>query len=429
MYFFTDRLQRRRGVVLVLTLGFILMMTWLSLAILDQVRRELALKSSPANERMLRNTAYQLLEVSMGVLAEIQRFEGGLYSPSQGWGVPLAYAGMQDSDKLDTALRERPVEEPEPRADDEELLLADADEIPAEGSEPTAADASAEDLLGSLLEDLEEEENKSAYFDRAITRVEPKADSAQSLSAETLPLALPPGVQARVRLYDESGKLSLTATTPERWKLFFEAMEFDESEALMLTDSLLDWMDPDNEVRESGAESNTYGQEDPPYKAANRSLRNFRELRFVEGFKKLFFDDNGLPNEHLEVFRQNVSLYHQDEVNLNTASDLVLETLAEEREFDTDNVLEYLAGVDMIFGTEDDRILRPGLDEETLPRDDEGNTIPIDRPVHFIRVEIAVSSGQAIYTLNAVLDVSQQHPGGAYPFKIVEILENQPITG
>lgn len=426
--------------VLVLALGFILLMTWLALGILNQVRRELAVKSSPGNERLLRNTAYQLLEVSLGVLAEIQRFEGGLYAPSQGWGTPLVYAGMADSETLDTALRERPVDAPQASvAEKEDDLLAGFEKTPAttketasgESRQETAStdaslpEVSSDELLGSLMEDLAEEKAAPEGFNRAITRVEP--ENAE-LSAETVPLVLPPGVQARVRLFDESGKLSLTATSPERWKLFFVEMDFDESEAAMLTDSLLDWMDADNDQRESGAESDIYRQEDPPYRAANRPLRNFRELRFVQGFNKLFFDEHGLPNERFETFRQNVSLYHKDEVNLNTASDLVLDTLAEEKEFDTSDLLEYLAGADMTFGTEDDRFLRPGLDEDLLPKDDNGNALPINRPVHFIRVEIAVSSGQAVYTLNALLDVSQKQPGGAYPFKIIEIIENQPLT-
>lgn len=426
----------RRGVVLVIALGFILMMTWLSLGILDSVRKELALKSSPANERLLRNTSYQLLEVSLGVLAEIQRFEGGLYSPSQGWGAPLTYAGMEDSELLDTALR-RPAEDRnlEPRHTETDPLLADLESnedqelMPPTEAPPLQEDTTAEDLLGSLIEDLEEEASAPAGFNRAITRVQPDSEAAGNMSAETLPLTLPPGVQAKVRIYDESGKLSLLATTPERWKLFFVEMDFDESEAGLLTDSLMDWMDPDEEDRENGAESETYRQEDPPYRAANRPLRNFRELRFIQGFKKLFFDEKGLPNEHFETFRSNVSLYHEDEVNLNTASDLILETLAEEKEFDSSDLLEYLSGSDLTFGTEDDRFLRPGLDDSLLPKDDNGNPLPVNRPVHFVRIEIAVSSGQAIYTLNALVDLSKQQPGGAYPFKLIEIIENQPLSG
>lgn len=401
-----------------LALGFILVMTWLTLAILQQVRQELALKTTPNSYADPRQTAYELLEVSMGVLAEINRFEGGLYTPSQGWGFPLPYAGMSDTEKLLSAMpaREAP---PSDTAEDEDELGADAP--------PLLETDSAEDLLAGLEEDIFKAETTPDGFNQAVTRVEPGED-ATNLSPHTMPLALPPGIQARVRLFDESGKLSLTATTAERWQLFFKEMAFEESEARRLTACLLDWMDPDDEVREDGAENETYHQLDPPYHAANRPLRDFQELRYVDGFKTLFFDEQGRPNEQYATFRHNVSLYHQGEPNYNTASALVLRVLAEEKEFQEDSILEYIAGNDMVLGTEDDRILRPGLDDNDLPKDQNGNPISIPNPVQFITAEIAVSTGQSIFYLNALLDVSQPHPGGAYPFRILRITENQPLS-
>lgn len=413
----------RRGVVLVLALGFILVMTWLTLAILQQVREELALKTAPKSLADPRETAYQLLEVSMGVLAEIQRFEDGLYTPSQGWGFPLSYAGMTDTEILRTAL---------PGTLQPELDATEGDENAHETGEDidlgdSEQASGAEDLLAGLEEDLGNAGLAPDGYSHVVTRIEPSEDEG-SLSPDTIALALPLGIEARVRLYDESGKLSLTTTTAERWQLFFEEMAFEVSEAKRLTASLLDWMDPDDEEREDGAETETYSQLEPPYRAANRPLRDFQELRYVDGFKTLFFDEEGRPNEQYVTFRRNVSLYHQGEPNYNTASELLLRVLAEEQEFQEDSILDFLAGNDMVFGTEDDRVLRPGLDENELPRDENGNPISIPNPVQFIIADIAVSTGQSIFYLKALLDVSQPHPGGGYPFRILRVTENQPLS-
>lgn len=421
----TSSSKKRDGVVVLLVLGITMIASWLALAVLESVRKELAVKASPAGESELRQTAYQLLELSIGVLAEIRRFEGELYSPVQGWAYPLTYAGMRDHSNLTTAIPVRgtggtPVETaPEFPADPSEM-----DDLPVEVA--TGEDLGAEALLAELLETTEESSSTDG-FARVITEVTP-GENAVQLSPETVTLELPGGLEARVRLFDESGKLSLTATPEARWLLFFEAMGLDESEGRRLTHCLLDWMDPDDDERENGAETETYAQREPPYRAANRTLRDFDELQMVAGFEDIFFDARGIPTEYFIQFRDNVSLYHSSEVNLNSASSLVLKTLAEEMDFDADNVSDFLAGSDQIFGTADDRILRPGLDESSLPMNDEGEPIRLFRPVRFVTAEIAVSAGQSIYTLSAVLDLAEPHPGGIYPFRIVRIVENQPLS-
>lgn len=407
---------RRSGVILVLSLGMTMVLAWLTVEILDSVRKELALKSAPADHGKLRHTAYQLLELSIGVIAEVDRFEGGIYTPSQGWGFPLSYVGIKDSNNLDTALsgRERPQEFRTPDEDEEEGFFEAEDDI------------GADELLSELMAE-DSDSGEDSGFVRAITRVMPEEETSR-LSPDTTELIIPDGLQARVRIYDESGKLSATRTSPERWLVFFEEMGFEESEAKNLTDCLLDWTDADQEERENGAENEIYAQEEPPYVAANRPLRDFYELRLVETFKDLFFDERGIPNEFFAIFTRNVSLYNTSDVNLNTASELVLRTLAEEQDFDEDNLLDFIAGSDLEFGSEDDRVFRPGLDEDDLPKDENGDPLQLFREIRFVSAEIAVSAGQTIFYLNAILDLEQKHPGGVYPYRIIRVAENQPIS-
>lgn len=52
-----------------------------------------------------------------------------------------------------------------------------------------------------------------------------------------------------------------------------------------LADSLVDWQDANNEpMSSSGAEDDYYLRQNPPYRAANRSLSTFSELRLVRGY-------------------------------------------------------------------------------------------------------------------------------------------------
>lgn len=53
-----------------------------------------------------------------------------------------------------------------------------------------------------------------------------------------------------------------------------------------LVDSLLDWLDPDQEARITGAEDSTYEGKDIPYKAANRMMSSISEIHLVEGYSK-----------------------------------------------------------------------------------------------------------------------------------------------
>jgi len=397
---------KKRGAVLVLVLGFALLLTWIALEILVSVKKELNVRASPAEESKLRQAAYQCLEISIGVLAEIERFEGALRSPAQGWAYPLSYAGLEESDDLFTRF-----------------AASDPEEVQENQAGEESADAV--DFLDEFLAD--EQTGEDAYSTRAFHRVSPREVRTNGVGERMARLELPPGVKASVRLIDEAGKLSLTATSEDRWNYFFEEMGFNDNETRILRDSLLDWMDRDNEEREYGAETATYQQREPPYRAPNRPLRDFYELQLIRGFEDLFFHENGLPNENFAIFRQNVSLFHQDEVNLNTASEIIMRAIGEETGFDPDAMLNFLAGSDMEFGTEQDRVLQPEIPDEDLPRDREGNPVRGNTRIRYIVAEIAVSSGMSVFYLYALLDVSEPDPGGVYPYRLVRLAENQPL--
>ncbi len=95
----------------------------------------------------------------------------------------------------------------------------------------------------------------------------------------------PPGV-IRYGLTPESGKLNINYATEEQITRLIEPLliELNVENPQELIAALLDWLDPDDEPRESGAESEYYQGLDPPYDAKNGPLDSIEELLLVKGW-------------------------------------------------------------------------------------------------------------------------------------------------
>ncbi len=129
-----------------------------------------------------------------------------------------------------------------------------------------------------------------------------------------------------VEFVDENAKLALkTADTSEPALVaLFTDLGFDPNEVSVLTDSLIDWIDADDNARPFGAEKDDYLRTDLAHVAANHCPRSFAELAAVQGFADLMFTEAGLPTARCEEFMRRVSLWSDGTLNLNTASDDVL---------------------------------------------------------------------------------------------------------
>ncbi|RMF78299.1 MAG: general secretion pathway protein GspK [Nitrospirae bacterium] len=91
--------------------------------------------------------------------------------------------------------------------------------------------------------------------------------------------------------------------------------QLGRDDAPALVDALLDWMDPDDEVRPQGAEQNDYGGATPPVVVPNRPLLSPGELGMVKGFDHdLLYGSDELPG-----LLTLVSPWGDGRVNLNTA--------------------------------------------------------------------------------------------------------------
>jgi len=85
----TSRLKTTRGSIIVLVLVFIILLTFIVMAFLEEASARIKYYGLFHNRDDLRVDAYSALEITLAVINEYREVEGALWGPSQGWGDPL----------------------------------------------------------------------------------------------------------------------------------------------------------------------------------------------------------------------------------------------------------------------------------------------------------------------------------------------------
>ena len=120
------------------------------------------------------------------------------------------------------------------------------------------------------------------------------------------------------KLQDLQGRFNLNSVLDplqaERFTRLCQAINVEPD----FISALQDWIDSDTEVRDNGAEDESYTLMDPPYRAANRFLADTSELLLVKGvslqdYNNLTFYISALPGN--------------SDINVNTASPQLLQSL------------------------------------------------------------------------------------------------------
>lgn len=249
------------------------------------------------------------------------------------------------------------------------------------------------------------------------------------------------GIEATVRIRDESGKFSLQEIDGATLRLIFDELDIDQRRADTLADSLLDWMDESETRRLSGFSTRDYRNLDPPYSPAERPLRSWDELILIHGFREAFWDEDGRPLERLQTFKDAVSLYHTGGINLNSASPLVQRVLEEQGVLDINVYRDYREGIGS--GFRDDGIHRVIRDPREAGYLDGGNGASISVEAELLIVEIETRRGEARFLLTALVSWTGSNPGSSgssqgsseldaaaelgYPFQIHTLVENRKI--
>jgi general secretion pathway protein K len=146
---------------------------------------------------------------------------------------------------------------------------------------------------------------------------------------------------------DENRKLNInTVKSPKILTRFFQrAASLAEKDAYAIAVSILDWIDEDDHPHDAGAESRYYELLDPPYRPKNAPFATLEEMMMVKGVTPGIF----------ERVRPYLTVTGNGQLNLNTVSPIVLESLGLERNL-VDKLMFFRRGRDQKIGTMDDGI-------------------------------------------------------------------------
>lgn len=155
---------------------------------------------------------------------------------------------------------------------------------------------------------------------------------AEILSAQSQ--ALFPNSQFLVRIEDEQGKIPLQrlvhdGAVDENIKdlllrfLKLPELKLGDAKAEEIVDSLIDWIDENDDVTGRGAESSYYQGLPQPYTAKNAALDCIEELLMIKGITlEIYTGTSDRPG-----LSQFVTIYGSGAINPNTAPKLVLRAL------------------------------------------------------------------------------------------------------
>ncbi len=159
----------------------------------------------------------------------------------------------------------------------------------------------------------------------------------------------------------------------------------DASLTSTIVNSILDWMDPDNDPRAGGAEKDFYNKLDPPYIAKNGKIDDISELLLVNGIREIpgIYWGSGAPPTHREPrsargsnfeeptyaigFKDLFCTLSSGGLNINTASAAALQVFPFIDERVAQGILARRAGPDGQDGTEDDMPFRSPQELNTIP--------------------------------------------------------------
>ena len=175
-----------------------------------------------------------------------------------------------------------------------------------------------------------------------------------------------------IKITDLERKLNINIATEDMLQQALIKMGVDASDIPTVTDSILDWIDPDDDPHINGTESDYYQSLDPPYFAKNGPIDDMQELLMVRGVTAPIYWGPSW-REHVPPWYQSLDKFGRDKdfatntmglvdlftpissgrVNINTTTASVLELLGVD-ETTAGLIIQQRAGPDGQDGTDDD---------------------------------------------------------------------------
>lgn len=178
-----------------------------------------------------------------------------------------------------------------------------------------------------------------------------------------------------IKITDLERKVNINTADTETLNQALRVMGVDASDIPTITDSILDWIDPDDATRINGAETDYYQGMNPPYSAKNGPIDDLSELLLVKGIREqpeLYWGPNSAehpPASFMQVDRFGkvteaptytaglVDIFtpiSTGRININTASATTLQMIPGVDENIAAQIIRVRAGPDGADGTDDD---------------------------------------------------------------------------
>lgn len=155
-------------------------------------------------------------------------------------------------------------------------------------------------------------------------------------------------------LVDEERKINLNKSGRQVLEKFFEmAGGMTKQDAEDMASSIMDWRDEDDKAQRGGAEKGYYSTLRPAYNCKNGDFEVLEELLLIKGVTEEIFNK----------VKDRLTVYGDGGVNVNTADELVLQSLGLDKEL-AGKIMEFRNGEDGKQATLDDNAFE---DTETIP--------------------------------------------------------------
>jgi len=175
-----------------------------------------------------------------------------------------------------------------------------------------------------------------------------------------------------IKITDLERKFNINVATEDILQQALITMGVDASDIPTVTDSILDWIDPDDDPHINGTESDYYQSLDPPYYAKNGPIDDMQELLMVRGVTPpIYWGPSYMSHvppwyQPLDKFGRQMDVatntmglvdlftpISSGRVNINTTSSAVLQLLGVD-ETTANLIIQQRAGPDGQDGTDDD---------------------------------------------------------------------------
>jgi general secretion pathway protein K len=179
-----------------------------------------------------------------------------------------------------------------------------------------------------------------------------------------------------IKIIDLERYVNINTASPQLIQQTLTLMGVDADDISVVSDSILDWIDTDDNPRLAGAENDYYQSLNPPYYCKDAPIDDISELLLIKGITPAMYnggsDTNSQPaSQKLGVenspfqsasypfgLKDVFTPYSDGKININTADANVLQMIPGVDEDTANAIIQTRAGPDGVEGTEDDTPFR-----------------------------------------------------------------------